>query len=375
MNKLSVLTTYKYRVAGLNLENFLFSLASSGISLKNVRKKSKKLTFEANSQNNKLIQECAQNLGLSIKIISTKGLGKWIKSLPYKIGALLGIAYSIFCACYFTSFVSSVEYVLETDHICTNGDKCIFEQDNLRTIKSEIAKYISVGKPFNADIQYIQNQITSQFELIENCTIAKNGNNIKVVLHEAVAKNVDKPTQIVAPQNCIIKSITTYSGKAMVKAGDVVKKGQVLVDCDGDVLPQASIVAKVWYVGTAIHNCNQTMLVETGKTCTSTSIELAKLSLLKHKQCNYQYYKEQITTTDISRAVVPIKKTKHTYFELELKNIFVPWEDVKSTIIAQSKQDALSKTSGSAIDVTYSIVSQNGMYKVDCYLLCEEQIC
>lgn len=370
-----MLTTYRYKVAGLNLENFLFNLAGSGISLRNVRKKSKYLTFESNSQNDKLIKECAKNLGLYAKIVATKGLGKWIKSLPYKIGTALGVAYSIFCVCYFTSFVNVVDYVIENDHKCTNGDKCIFKQENLQDIKTEIEKYVLVGQRFNNDIQYIQNQITSKFELVENCIIAKNGNSVKIVLHEAVAKNVDKPKQIIAPQNCIIKSIDTYSGKALVKAGDVVTKGQILVDSDGDVLPQASIVAKVWYVGTAIHNCNQSMLVETGKTFTSSSIEVGELCILKHQQCNYQYFKEQISVTNISSTMAPIKKTNHTYFELELQSVFIPWESVKSTIIAQSKKDAISKTTGNVIDVTYSIVGQNNMYKVDCYMLCEEQIC
>lgn len=375
MNRLSILTTYKYKVVGLNLENFLFCLSSSGIFLKNVRKKSKSLTFESNSQNDKLIRECAQNLRLSIKIVSIRGLGKWIKSLPYKIGATLGIVYSIFCVSYFTSFITKVDYVVEKDHICANGEQCIFKENNLQLIKSDIEKYISVGHKFDCDIKYIQNQVTSHFELVENCSIAKNGNSVQIILHEAVAKDVDKPKQIIAKQNCIVKSITTYSGKAMVKAGDVVKKGQVLVDSDGNILPSASIVAKVWYIGSAIHICNQTLLVETGKTSVSSSIEVANFSLLKSKKCDYQYYKEQVIITNISSTIVPIKKTKHIYSQLELQNVFVPWNDVKSTIMAQSKQDALSKTSGDVLETTYSVVSQNNMYKVDCYLLCEEQIC
>ncbi len=375
MNNLTVFTTYKYKVVGLNLENLLFNLTSSGVALKNVKKRAKSLTFECNSQNDKLVRQCAQNLGLSIRVISTKGLGKLLKSLPYKIGAMLGIVYSIFCVCYFTSIVNKVDYIMEDNHTCTNGDQCIFRQENFDRIKAEIGKNIVVGEKINSNIKDIQNQIMANFELVESCIISKVGNCVSISLYEAVAKDVNNLKQIIANQNCIIKSITTYSGKALVKAGDVVKKGQVLVDCDGDILPRASITAKVWYIGTAIHNCNQSILVETGNMFVSSSIDFANFNLLKSKQCDYLYYKEQVSITNISSTIIPITKTTHTYSELEIQNIYVPWEDVKSTIIAQSKQNALDKTNGSAIDVTYSIVSQNNVYKVDCYLLCEEQIC
>lgn len=375
MSSLAVLTTYKYKVVGLNLENLLFSLTSSGIALKNIKKRAKSLTFECNSQNDKLIRECTQNLGLSIRVISTNGLGKFIKSLPYRIGTILGIVYSIFCVCYFTNVVNKVDYVWEENHICTNGDQCIFRQENLDKIKTEIGKNIIVGEKINSNIKDIQNQIMANFELVETCIISKVGNCVTINLYEAVAKDVNNPKQIIAHQNCIIKSITTYSGKAMVKAGDVVKKGQVLVDCDGDVLPRASITAKVWYIGTAIHNCNQSMLVETGNTFVSSSIDFANFNLLKSEQCSYKYYKEQTSTVQISSTIIPITKTTHIYSELEIQDVYVPWEDVKFTVIAQSKQNALDKTNGSAIEVTYSIVSQNDVYKVDCYLLCEEQIC
>lgn len=374
MNNLGQLTTLKYKAIGLNLENFLFDLTSSGVYIKNVHKKGKTLTFEAHSQNDKAVKEFALRLGLSLKVVATKGLGAWIKSLPYKIGTALGIVYTVFCMMYFTSFISRVDYVLEDSHSCTNGAKCIFREENLNIIKAELEKTIQVGEKLNTNISDIQNHITANFDLVENCSIIKNGNHISVKLYEAVAKDIEKPKQIIAQQNCIIKNITTYSGKALVKAGDIVQKGQVLVDSDGSVLPSASIIAKIWYIGTAIHQCNQSMLVETGNKFISSSIRVANVDLIKNKLCNYQYYKEQITTQNISSFLVPITKKTHIFYEMQIQNVYVPWEDVKSSVIAQSKQDAMLKTNGSPVDVTYSIVKQNDMYKVDCYLLCEEQI-
>ena len=71
---------------------------------------------------------------------------------------------------------------------------------------------------------------------------------------------------------------------------------------------------------------------------------------------------------------LPIKKVTNTYAELEVVQQEVPFADVKSKILAQSKADALSKTSGSPIECTYSIVTQGNLVRVDCFLLANEQM-
>ena len=364
----------RYLVTGLNLENFLFNLTSSGICVSGVKRKKNTLSFCASTVNNKVIIGIARNLGLSIKQVGQTGLIKIIKSLPYCIGAILGIIYSVFCVQHFTNYISVIDYVLEPNHMCTNHDFCIYKEDNLNKIKNYIAGYIQVGKKYTANTQDVQNGVVANFNLVENCAIKKDGFRVTIQLFEAVGKQAGLNTQIIATNNCVIASINTYSGKALVKAGDVVTKGQVLVESVGEVLPRANIIAKVWYTGMALHNCNQMVLKETGKTFTTTSIQVFGKTLLKHKSSPFKYYSSKTNSSYITNMLLPIKKVSQTFFELELVQEYIAFNTVKANVLAKSKQDALSKTKGTPIECTYSVVSQNNTVRVDCFLLVEEQL-
>ena len=364
----------KYHVKGLNLENFLFGLTSCGISISKIKRKKQELKFVASSVNDAAIVQNANKCGLSIKQIGQTGFIKFIKEMPYKIGAILGIIYSVFCVMHFTGTVAAVEMVVPQNHTCTNHSSCIFKEENLSKLKQYVDQYVRVGEKYSTDTKALQNQVMANFELVENCSIEKQGYKVLIYLTEAVGKTVGLAKQIVATNNCVISSITTYSGKALVKAGDVVKKGQVLVDSVGDVLPRADIMAKVWYVGMAVHNTSQTILKETGKLFKSTSIELFGKQVLQAKKCDFKYYKLKTNSSYISNMLLPIKKVTNTYAELEVVQQEIPFADVKSKILAQSKADALSRTSGSPIECTYSIVIQGNLVRVDCFLLANEQM-
>lgn len=364
----------KYQVKGLNLENFLFNLTSAGISVQKIKRKQDVLTFVASSVNNSAIIACAHNLGIQIKIIGVSGLIKFIKHLPYCIGSILGIIYSIFCVWHFTTFAISIEYIVPQNHVCLNKNDCIFSGDNFLNIKKYISDYFNPNVKVKTNINQLQNAVIAKFKNVENCSIQKNGNRIIISLTEAVAKNNFINKQIVAPQNCIIYSITTLSGKAIVKAGDVVTKGQVLVEGENNILPRANIVAKVWYVSSVFHNTNQTVLKETGNKFITTSIEIFNKQVLKNKECPFKYYRLEQQSNYITNMLLPIKKNMYTFYELQLVNEYVSFESVKTSVLEKAKQDSLNKTSGSPLECTYSIVSKNNMVRVDCFLLVEEQI-
>lgn len=373
-NIFSAASKTKYKVTGLNLENFLFKLTSGGVGLYKVKRTKNCISFSSGSTNHKFICQVAQEHGLQITVVNQVGLIKLIKTLPYCVGALFGVLYTIFCMHVFTRSIISVEYKFENNHSCTNGANCIFKENNLNEIKSFINKYISIGEPIEHSTRDIQNSVMAKFELLENCSITKTGCRVLIELTEAVGKTSNLPSKIIAKNNCIISSITTYSGVAKVKAGDVVSAGTVLVEAKGNVLPRANIVAKVWYVGTDIHNCNQTVLVETGNTTTSVSLKYNSKTLINGTTCDYKYYRAETSNKYITNLFLPIIKETIVYKELELKEQYIPFETVKQQVLLKSKQDALNKSSGSAIECTYSIVTDGDYIRVDCFLLAEEQI-
>ena len=364
----------RFCVSGLNLENFLYVLTSCGINLSKVKKKKKKILFVSSSINETFIKQKAAENGLVCIVEKRFGAFEFFKKIPYCFGALFGVVCSVLTLMYFTRFVYCVNFELPQNHTCSNGENCIFNDTNFQQIKLYFSNDIKAGQPLNTNLKDLQQKVMANFELVESCTISKKGTTVNISLTEAAAKQSLQPPKIVAKNNCIITKIITHSGIAKVKAGDVVKKGQVLVESDGNILPRADIMAKVWYVGTAFHNSNKQVLVETGKTTQTVSLQFLNFKFGKTPTIDYQYYQAKTQTTFVWQWFLPVKKTTTIFEELQLKEEYINFEDVKQTVLAKSKQAALDQTTGSPTECTYSIVKEGPMVRVDCYLLVEEQI-
>ena len=69
--------------------------------------------------------------------------------------------------------------------------------------------------------------------------------------------------------------------------------------------------------------------------------------------------------------LIPIQKTKTTYFELENKNVFVSFDKVKQNIIEQNKKVLYNKFDnkiGEEKEVYSTIVYEDNIYYVTTYL-------
>lgn len=373
-NVVRLMSKTKYKVQGLNLENFLFKLSSSGIALGKVKKKKQTLWFTASTVNSSAISAIAAEFNLKLSVLGTSGFISMLQRLPYSIGSVLGIAFSIFTVMYFTSFIDSVSYVIPTEHVCKNDDNCIFLEHNLNPIKEYISKEIAVGKRFSGSTTSLSRELIAKFNLIESCSVKRVGTKVIISLTEAEQKQPQNYTKIVAENNCIISSITTYSGKAKVKAGDIVVKGQTLVEADDGVMPRAKIIAKVYYSGMSIHYANTEVLEETGKTYTTTALTIFNKTLLKEDNCPYKMADKVVSSSYITNLLIPLKKVTVTYKELRLTSKYIEFESVKQSVMEKAKAEALKQTNGSPRECTYSIVTEGDVTRVDCYLEVLEEI-
>jgi hypothetical protein len=357
------------------LENFLFKLSSAGVGLWRIKKRGQTLYFLASSANVKVIENAAEELSLELKIIDSYGLLKKIKKLPYYIGGLFGIIFWIVLCIVQTSSILWVEYPQDENHVCQNGENCIFLEDNFAEIKEYLAELgVFVGNKNNINIRSLNLSVMAKFNLVENCTVIKNGCKIVVKISEAAGQVEKTRVAIVAPQNCIIYSITTFSGVARVKAGDVVKQGDVLVEADGDIAPRAQILLQVYHTGMAIYNSNTQSLERTGKTQTVCSLSIFGKTYGDSSPQFSLYETEQQTSFVAPNLFLPIVFTKTTIYELRIAEKYVPFEDVRSQILAEAKQNAISQVCGTILECNYSIVTEGNLTRVDCYITSIEKL-
>ena len=195
-----------------------------------------------------------------------------------------------------------------------------------------------------------------------------------VDMEEIVTREKPSYSKIVAEHNCVISEIVTFSGKSLVKAGDAVFAGQTLVESDGNVLPRAEMKAKVGYTGTAWHFSNSAILERTGNVYKTTQILWNDKVIIGAGLCSFDYFDIEKQNCYITNAFMPLKKQTITYYEVILRETYIPFSDVKVQILQKAKESALEKIKGTPIECTYSIVSEGNKTKVDCYLEVIEEI-
>ena len=85
----------------------------------------------------------------------------------------------------------------------------------------------------------IGSDLISNFDQIAHAHISVSGNTLVINLVTATNQKHKTKTNYYAQYDAVIKEITTYSGRALVTVGDVVKKGDLLVE---DAYPDSVIV-------------------------------------------------------------------------------------------------------------------------------------
>ena len=352
-------------LVGLNLENFLFELSASGINIKNIKKHKKQLLITIDSINFDLANKLAQKYDLDIKIKKQMGFAHFVLRLPYMIGSFLGILFSVLITYFMTQTINCVQVVFKDNQSMQNHS----EQKIVMFLKEQ---GVCAGKVFNQNVRVLENIILANFENVEKCNIKKQGSNILVYVTE---KEQDKNyTKIVAQNNCIITDITTFSGRALVVAGDIVQAGQVLVEAENGVPPSAQIFAKVWYVGTAFHFEKTTELVPTGKKQVSKAIKMFGKTVIGHSKCKFEYFEKETSTKKFENLFLPVEIERVEYKQMQIKIVEHDFEQDKQQIFEKAKAEALTKTNAEPTECTYSVVREKGTTKVDCYIEVVEEI-
>ena len=170
----------------------------------------------------KLLKKLAEKNGISLSVIKTKGLV--FKVIPYKrrYGFIAGFLISIFIIILLSNTVIKIEI---------QGNKDI-STEQILAILNEYG--VCEGKFIpSLDYQSIERKILISDKRIAWIGIRNIGGRVAVEVDEMVKSPLiipqNVPCNIVSSKNAQIISAKVYSGKLMVKAGDGVREGQLLI--------------------------------------------------------------------------------------------------------------------------------------------------
>jgi similar to stage IV sporulation protein len=242
------------------------------------------------------------------------GVPAILSGLKYRIGALLGVLAGLLLVLYLSGLVFDVR-------ITAHGDIC---ETDVEKIISDAG--LTVGKSWRKiNIDEIENGVLSMSDGIGWISVNRRG----TVLYVEVApkEGVSIPSSpvvsgnIVATEAAVIEEITVNRGVAVVKPGDVVEKGALLISGvyeNGKLCPaEGRVIGRVTDTVEATAFAKDTVRVLLGEELVEKRIEILgfKINILKNYgnlEDSCDIIEEKKDWTLFSRFNLPIK-TVYTY--------------------------------------------------------------
>lgn len=338
-------------VEGYFIERFINICISKKIPLWNLkRKKSSFLYVNIGIRDFKKIKQVAKITKCRIKIEAKKGIPFILhryKKRKIFLASLITIILLIFGI---SNFVWNIEVIgnetIDANEIISAVNGC-----GLKTgmLKSKI------------NTKEIINNIRLQRNDIAWIGIHIKGTNVTIEIVESDKKpeivNEDEYCNIVSDKEGVITKINVQNGTSLVKQGDIVKKGDILVGgwLEGKytgtryVHSKADIQAKVWYSQKEEMMLTQEIKEETGNTKNTYGININNLKInLPKKFPNFEIYdtiSESKKLKIFSNFYFPIEFYKTTYTELEKKVVTYTVEEAKQILQNKIEEELKKKIS------------------------------
>lgn len=311
---------HRFTLKGLNLERFINTMQREGIPLLSVRRTgSRTLVCECRSADLPAIAAIVQEKGwrmLHAHPIRLSALWAFLKRRPgLPIGCLLALSLVMTLS----QFVWRIEI------------------HNAGAYHAEINAYLtqSGAKPGRLrrtlDASAVERALTYRYpEIAWFHVYVSNMTLVVDVSHGAAMPSLpsDVPSDIIASRGGVVDSIRVHAGTALVKPGDTVKKGQLLIRGeerreDGSteaVCAEGAVLARCWHTETVRMPLWEIRSRETGKETIETRIQTPFFAFPSAwEPPAYLAYNAYLETLPLAGAFFPVTFEKMVYRECAME--------------------------------------------------------
>lgn len=333
----------RFKINGLNLGRLVDRLTSCGITLYNIEKPSgKTLTFYVTIKDSKKVIAQLENLCYNYSTQASGAL-PLIKKLVMRAGLLAGIVLFAVGAVLSGYFVSEIR---------VSGCKDLHPHTILQSVRETGVREGSFGR---VSCDSISRHVIASHDRIAYAWTTYKGVILYVNIVETPPAPViidTKPCDIVSQRAGTVSRLLVYQGTPLVKAGDTVNKGDVLIagyheSPDGQRYPvkaMGEVYGNTSITYTQTFYCKKQVLSPTGKKQVCRYIELfGQLFPAKPKQAKFSSYTTESEYSYIFyNNFLPARLFTVTYHQMEVITLTEDFEKVKRIIIDEAEQKAAS---------------------------------
>ena len=346
---------YTVTVEGLDTESFLNYLIRNKIYVYNVNRMEKsKIQFNIDRNNYKKLKKIHRSNKFKIKVKKQTGIPFIAKRIYTYRGMVICAIISLIILMSTSQFVTDV-YITAPEGI----DKT--------ALKKEL--YIQGVKPGvykkSIDRKIVRENIMGKFNQIAYVSINVKGTNIFVnITKKDESQNSDENSNycnIIAQKDGIIEKIVPRSGEAIVQEGDIVKKGDVLIN-GANTTAQPEVWAMTFYEAKKTSNYIDIKNQRTGnkKNVYTISFYDKKYKILRNIKYRDYEIENNIKELRLGDYTFPIKITVSTFYEVKKVENKIDIEKLKKELSSK-----VLKQLEYTITVSARILDVKDKYNVD----------
>ncbi|WP_290443048.1 sporulation protein YqfD [Clostridium estertheticum] len=347
-------------------EKFINLLWKNGVVVKNIRKINiTTVVLEVKLSDYGEISKVAKRTGTRVKIVGRSGMSFFLIKLRSRVALLVGIILFGSIIYYLSTFVWNIEI---------NTENYISPYELRNQIKG--FGVIPGMRKKNIDVYDIESKILRSNDEIMWVKARIDGIKLKVDVVERQSPPIivsnKTPCNLIASKDGIVSRVYTTDGTAIVKDGDSVQKGDILVNGEqgkeGSVYPvhaKGEVIARTFYEQINEVPITKVTRVKTGNIISNLYIKLGnKKVYLKNSLNPYKTYDK---IEDNNKFV-----HKEIYYEVKVENI--PANVTKTQDEIYSNILRKLDKSVKIINKIESVKKENDKYSIRVLVLAEENI-
>ncbi|MDE6372031.1 MAG: sporulation protein YqfD, partial [Clostridia bacterium] len=308
-----------------NSQRLLNKFSEKNIGVFKIKIYGDKISFSIEDKSLKQVKDIMDKMALEYTIESRGGkylLGKLsLRYLSLMIPAIIVIAL----------LVTFTKMCFTVDIIADNGQ--LKEQISYILAENSVKPFMLKDKIDTSKLSY---DISKNIDEIGFANCYFDGAVLKIEVKKVhVKEELPIYDEIVADRDCIITKVLVFSGTALVKEGDVVKKGDPLIAGYVDTMPDdpeneenerftvnadGLVYGETSYTKQLILTEGVVSSVRTGKSYSTTQIYLFGKPIGKAPTVKYEKY-EYTQEVKTFGSLIPIKAVTTTYYEINIEPI------------------------------------------------------
>lgn len=337
-------------IEGIDSEKYLNFICKNKISIYNVKRiNNTKIELSIDKKDLKKIKNAYRGNKFEVKIKRKTGI-PFLARRIYRYKTMMALALISFLL-----LLSTTQFVTDIYVDCPEGiDKKILNQE-LRECGLKPGVY---KKSINR--KTIRDHIMQKIDEVAYLSINVKGTNVFVTITKKDDENTNSVKSnycnIIASKNGIIEKVIARSGEAIVSVGDIVKKGDLLIQ-GANTTSMPEVWATTFYESVQKKSYIETRNKKTGNSKSTYTIIFYDKEYKLMRNIKYKDYVIEKNTKEIKikNYTFPIKIIVSTFFEVEKNKVEIDKEKLKESLKKKALKDLyyIMPASAKMKDVNY----------------------